>query len=1199
MSYPQNYPQIVGFAGTGVTTPNGSNIQVFDTPIQMFIPGQNDATVQADLASPPAASQGYLLSVPGSPNTTPPPPPATQPARCVHDGGQSTGSMASQPTHSAGATVLARGPLHNDAQGRQVSSATLRRFALSNNWHKAGMVSLSSVPPLTAGGAPGTRARSDGREVEASPINVSWDTTITSTGTVSPTVRAAETRNRLATSASARDGNARPEQPHTGRAAPVEATRTDAQAMDTSPSTPAVPPGLTLEARPAGESGAQPETTRMEQQRAQGTASRAQGNGDDYFSWFPTPPTFTDPPQSYAPNPRHQATQNFATELSHGANVRTSGDEHPPASLHQVSESNERKRLFAGTPDPEGEQRSAPRPRPAGSTPRMRFEGVLPDLAQTEVNVWSGELERSSDGALARESGAGFSPLASSTPVVARTPLPASSAPRLSQQQLRQHLSRAPGTPLSQRLRAPAYIGLDIPLLVSSGAARWRDGEERSNETRDGEPYADEERVDEECDAPTPAASNDMDIDEPAQEQHETTQAAGRGKGKGKARATSAELEDSDPEQDCEPPASENWDEEELAQARHESLQQARQGYPRGWLGQPRRGEAQTEGAGPSGSRDEREELRREAARSRTSRGTHTMRAREGLPSREQEWLARRDEPILGGRLADDVAARRNSGYSGPRSSYRAPSEFFPLPNTRAADYMADRRADWRDSGDASSTRPRHASQRSQHGFESYRSDFLMGPGVRDPANPAEQLGEASFGSRTGRAASTGEHDERISVDNDNDWDEEELLAWNHGEDGEILPSALRQDAPRDDATPTPIPDEGFPTIHHDDPETALRGMALDWLREVWGDEPNADVLVQPYNYRYSEDDALNRQVADALRWAFEQITGEVDFDVVPPELEDSNYRRQRNLPSIWAIRGLTPRGTAAAIARGTWSFDTISFMTAPRATPMQSWLFTLEGYLRGDAQKIQAAVMRVLMEDSMRAWIVDMISANPSFAGWPLGRAFDEVIGSLRVEVIQLGNGNYVANVHIRSPTRDIREWRRWVADLRSRRYRSFAIGTGRVRQIIQCSGCTSVAHPAHLCPFPRLRGWNGPAPGEGVFGERSGRAGRSGTMLSRATGGDDDGRPPRRDVRGNWPRQNTPRNGRNGRNERPERSERGARRDHSGRDDRNSRNDRNDRNDRRDWSGRGGSGGRGPSYRGGNGRGSGSGAARGGRRN
>ncbi len=78
MSYPQNHPQIVGFAGTGVTTPGGSNIYVFDTPQPVLLAGQNDATVPADSPLPAARPLDQSFSVPNTPNITPPP--ATQPA---------------------------------------------------------------------------------------------------------------------------------------------------------------------------------------------------------------------------------------------------------------------------------------------------------------------------------------------------------------------------------------------------------------------------------------------------------------------------------------------------------------------------------------------------------------------------------------------------------------------------------------------------------------------------------------------------------------------------------------------------------------------------------------------------------------------------------------------------------------------------------------------------------------------------------------------------------------------------------------------------------------------------------------------------------------------------------------------------------------------------------------------------------------
>ncbi len=63
----------------------------------------------------------------------------------------------------------------------------------------------------------------------------------------------------------------------------------------------------------------------------------------------------------------------------------------------------------------------------------------------------------------------------------------------------------------------------------------------------------------------------------------------------------------------------------------------------------------------------------------------------------------------------------------------------------------------------------------------------------------------------------------------------------------------------------------------------------------------------------------------------------------------------------------------------------------------MQTWLFTLEGYLEGNADKIRAAVLCALMEDDMQQWILEMLSTNPAYEGRSMRRAMAELLGSLR----------------------------------------------------------------------------------------------------------------------------------------------------------------------------------------------------------
>ncbi|RDX57552.1 hypothetical protein OH76DRAFT_1493681 [Lentinus brumalis] len=661
-----------------------------------------------------------------------------------------------------------------------------------------------------------------------------------------------------------------------------------------------------------------------------------------------------------------------------------------------------------------------------------------------------------------------FVPVASSTPTVATVALPPPPE--------RWPLPRPADSLVMPRPDLPAN-GLPERLLQAQldGANSWKDVRE-TTEAQTGRH------------APMDADLRRQDSDSPTPEPPK--------KGKGKARARTADLSQAEHEAIPPPETRDGWDEAEILEARQRSLRQVIVDRAGGLYPEISPEDTQSGGAGPSHARYENEEPRY-GPTSQPARDAHTSRGPTG--SNRDRYPPRDRQPREYGcdstrPWETDGAEQQPTGR--PRDE-RARSAFYPLPNTRAADYLAGR-----------------GYQSTQMVSPAQRSPISRVPGLQQPLPriPSPQNGrhapeERVRGTRQrqdedgrdvtanyARAGSEERHEWMYNAeegrdpntDEEHGWEDPDTAAGWMPEDGEVLPSALRNRAPLDNAAPTPVPDGGFPTIHRDDPETALRGMAIDWMREVWSDAPNTDVIVQVYNYRYTEDDVLNGRVAEALRWAFEQLSGERGFDVVPPEPEEGSSRRQRDMPSIWVIRGLTPRATEHALRRGYWSFPRISFAALPRATAMQNWLFTLEGFLEGNADKIRAAVLRVLREEDMQTWMAEMIATNPAYAGWSLRRALEDVFDSVQVETMQLGNGTHLANVFIRPPTRSLREWRRWVAELRSRRYRSFAIGTGRVRYVSSCSGCTSVSHPTHLCPFPRIPGWNGPAPGEGVFGER-----------------------------------------------------------------------------------------------------------------
>ncbi|KAI0691362.1 hypothetical protein C8T65DRAFT_745485 [Cerioporus squamosus] len=1050
--------------GTGATTPNGAKILVFATPETAPV-AQNVAAAAAPPGAPQAAAP---TQAPLAPNIhldqqqmLPPPPPATQPARRIPveelvpnvvEGERVRKRAAQHPTTG----MVGMSPMHEiqEAQARFGTHA----FYLPPSPVENAATTAASTP---------TDASSTVVDdlPSSSPINVSWDTTASgnateSSGTLSPSVRAAATRGLLGAVATSREdtqtsmaasdqlnsvddpkaaegtGSAAVAAPHgeepdaVAAGVGVAATE-DGTAARGVADTGATSPAFDAHHAPAGGIEGDRRTC---QERARDDAAmiaahqHAEANevraDDDYFRHFATPPTFQDSHSatshrnSMAPACNDENTN--PADMPHGEPVRE------PAWQNDVQTG--RKRLWTSTPNPEGERRSRRRLRPAGSTPAMRNAARLPNVASVGSNPWAEEHGAGTN--QTRGSGVDglFLPVAESSPALSSVPRFAQNLAQPSHQQ-----RPSPHTHIAApRPQLPLFGGLGLDVPIPRATARQRDINVQPTTYALPQVEMDVDLPNSGCDSPTPKRPR---------------------KGKGKARATAEDLQCS--EQDLCPDLTQpgGWDESELLQARQESLRQTIRDRAGGQGSHSQSRMAQSEGAGPSttarhrggdwhGAHESdwagREELT-SRGQPNNSRGqpNNSPRSRTHHTTTNESASAWRD--VNHGSGGDDA---RSAGVGS-----RTHSGFVPLPNTRAADFLANGRATL------------HARQQRSPSFHIPRVQRAHPPEPRDHGNGALHDREERMRQDEARIArgawiyegvreddeDEGPRDGSEHHRNDGGGDRDYEDDWERYEDGEILPSALRDDTTHTDATPTPVPEGGFPTIHHDDPESRIRGMALDWMRELWGDTPHTDVLVQVYNYRYSEDDVLNGRVSEALRWAVEQITGETDFDVVPPEPEEGARRRTRDLPNIWAIRGLTPRGTAAAIERGTWSFESISFIATPRSTTMQTWLFMLEGFLAGNPQKIRMAVLRVLREESMQRWITDMISANPAFADWSPSRAMDEILDSLEVEVMQLGNGTFLANVFIRSPTRSLREWCRWVAELRARRYRSFAIGTGR----------------------------------------------------------------------------------------------------------------------------------------------------------
>ncbi|KAI0686479.1 hypothetical protein C8T65DRAFT_701070 [Cerioporus squamosus] len=704
----------------------------------------------------------------------------------------------------------------------------------------------------------------------------------------------------------------------------------------------------------------------------------------------------------------HVTATNSQTALNTGANLSASGaldlrdygeayhGERLCVPLTLDNPPSLRKRAWAGSPNPEDMQRSLQRPRRQEPTNARAPAVVLPSEASNASNPWRSASREAGPGwdRLSRGNGDVFAPVLFSTPT--------------------------PSTVSSRNNRT--LLGQQSALLVARCFPNCTDTHSRTHPDQrtwsEAPNYA--------CHEPTRPthAPLPMEVD-PTPITRVTSSPDVPKRDKGKKKATFLESDDSQAGNDGPGPEEGGWDERELLEACWRSARPLLSDRPRRGPGAI----ADTPEAGPS--RRAEDGVYGEYGASYASQRSMRDERSSHLPP--TNWYANRQGN--GGLAVSEQQSHGHSHYS------REPSGFHPLPNTRAAEFMAQADPTRRIHTPPLTQRPRLAVSEPRHVHEPrplalgtyYDSRTSLPPRDHDEGDWMRSVDGQT-------RQSTGIEDPR---DDESDYDED---AWQ--EDGEILPTVLLSDDRPENDLPTEPPRGGFPRIHRDDPETPIRGMAAEWIRVMWADPANTDVFIEVYNYRYSEDDEHNCRVSDLLQWAFEQFSGERGFDVVPPEPAENTSKRSRDRPTIWAIRGLLPRSVARAVSRYVWSFKAITFFAFPRAVTLPSWILMLEGYLTDNVEKIRAAFLRVLREEGMWEWIADMTSRNPDFAGLSAEDAVEEVLGSIRVDTFQLTNGNHIANVHVgRSPTRSMREWRQWVAALRARRYPSFTNGTGRVR--------------------------------------------------------------------------------------------------------------------------------------------------------
>ncbi|TFK80561.1 hypothetical protein K466DRAFT_605231 [Polyporus arcularius HHB13444] len=382
------------------------------------------------------------------------------------------------------------------------------------------------------------------------------------------------------------------------------------------------------------------------------------------------------------------------------------------------------------------------------------------------------------------------------------------------------------------------------------------------------------------------------------------------------------------------------------------------------------------------------------------------------------------------------VPAVEDWGMDGDGSGHEA--TFSPIPYTKAWQYQQDLR--------------RRETKREQAGREQDRRAYGDSTGrySRTAGSNAFEAGQDSADARThGDDATRQRRGGRAESWNDGRVNEARMDLQEDWQDVEMVPTAVaRGPAAADVPTLADDPQDRRWEVHYDDPERLVCGQSDDWQRELWKD--STVVMFTAYNYRYTTNGVVNRHVESAVTSITAFVTGETNFNVVPPDPDRVNTVNVRDLPFTWGIRGLSADGAARMTAAQVASTKDVSIIIYPKRLENPRWICSLVGFLRPDAGVIRAAVMDVLSTPSMHDWLDKMTRASTSLRRIPAENRVEYVLNSLEVRIADLEDDDFMANIYMIPPTDSMTEWRAWVAHLRTQRFNNFLNGSGVARRIV-----------------------------------------------------------------------------------------------------------------------------------------------------
>jgi hypothetical protein len=270
-----------------------------------------------------------------------------------------------------------------------------------------------------------------------------------------------------------------------------------------------------------------------------------------------------------------------------------------------------------------------------------------------------------------------------------------------------------------------------------------------------------------------------------------------------------------------------------------------------------------------------------------------------------------------------------------------------------------------------------------------------------------------------------------------------------------------------------------MPRVQDAFPAALIANLDLSLLDE-WFSYEGQKLLIVPFEDKARDPD-LKHDIGEKLLTAVEEITTAKRASIGPP-VPKSDITKLRQMPITYLAYHLTQAEYNTLLSRHVWSSEAITFRVIPTDPPCPDFLFTLRGFTTLDQSHIHAMVSKVWSDEETKNFITCEVNAARIENKKSTEETLIHLIKSLKVTHLKIKNRGSALTPHFNiytdgKATTDEELWANLRTFLATRKYTLPLQGTGKViKAPFNCGACHGVDHPRGLCPFPGIKGWNGP---------------------------------------------------------------------------------------------------------------------------